>query len=84
MNQTIRIVLFEDGGHFVAQALEVDVAAQGRTVEEARARLHVALCAEADEMALEGRNLLDLGPAPAPFHALYDNRAVCRETIRAA
>ncbi len=84
MSQAIRVVVFKDGDLFVAQALEVDVAAQGKTAEEASARLNCVLRTEAREMADEGRSLFDIGPAPAPFHALYNNSTVSREVMQAA
>lgn len=84
MNPAIRVVVFKDGDLFIAQALEVDVAAQGQTAEEATTRLQRALRTEAREMASAGRSLFDIGPAPVPFHALYDNRTVSREVMQAA
>lgn len=75
----IRVVVFKDGDHYVAQALEVDVAAQGFTPEEAPRRLGVALDAEARDAQAEGRDLFDIGPAPETMRILYENQVVRRE-----
>lgn len=75
----IRVVVFKDGDHYVAQALEVDVAAQGFTPEEASRRRGVALDAEARDAQAEGRDLFDIGPAPETMRILYENQVVRRE-----
>ncbi len=80
----IRVVAFQEGDKFVAQALEVDVCAQGNTPDEALKRLKVALKLEAMEAVSEGRSILDLGPAPQPFHVLYDNSNVTRTLAKVA
>ena len=76
----IRVVVFKDGAKFVAQALEVDVAAQGETPEEASRRLDIALEAEARDAKAAGRELFDvIGPAPETMRVLYENQVVGRE-----
>ena len=71
---TVRIIVFKNGEKFVAQALEVDIAAQGETPEEASRRLDVALKAEAREAKAAGRELFDMiGPAPEMMRVLYEN-----------
>lgn len=77
------MVIFPDGDMFVAQALEVDVAAQGRTTDEAHRRLVLAMSAEQADADREGRDLFDIGPAPASIQALYDDRSVLRDTMAA-
>lgn len=81
---TIRVVTFKEGELFVAQALEVDICAQGRTMEEANKRLVATMRAEEEEAKANGRSLLDIGPAPHPFHVLYDNHCVVRSEARVA
>lgn len=81
---TIRVVTFKEGDLFVAQALEVDVSAQGRTLEEANRRLMVLVRAEEAEAKANGRSLLDIGPAPHPFHVLYANNGVVRSEAQVA
>lgn len=68
--QDIRVIVLKDDGLYFAQCLEVDVAAQGATPEEAIARLKNVLNAEAEELRNKGRSLKDIGPAPEPYRAL--------------
>jgi len=79
MDRTIRVVVFRDGDRYIAQALEVDIAAQGPSPEEASRRLETALSAEAREAEAEGRDLFDIGPAPETIRVLYEDRVVRRE-----
>lgn len=81
---TIRVITFKEGDLFVAQALEVDVCAQGKTAEEANKRLVALLHMEEREAKANGRTLFDVGPAPHPFHVLYDNHCVVRSQARVA
>lgn len=81
--RTIRTVIFPDGDRFVAQALEIDIAAQGSSTDEAYRRLMLAVNAEQQDADHEGRDLFDIGPAPASFHALFDDQNVRRETMAA-
>ncbi len=55
---TITIAISQEGGWFVAQCLEVDVASQGPTHEEARANLVEAL-----ELFFQDGDVV-IGPAP--------------------
>jgi predicted RNase H-like HicB family nuclease len=80
----IRVVTFKEGELFVAQALEVDVCAQGKTMEEANRRLSVLMHVEEEEAKANGRTLFDIGPAPHPFHVLYNNHCVVRSEARVA
>lgn len=81
---TIRVITFKEGDLFVAQALEVDVCAQGETREEADKRLIALIHTEAQEAKANGRTLFDIGPAPHPFHVLYNNHNVVRSEARVA
>ncbi len=82
--ETVRVITFREGDMFVAQALEVDVCAQGKTPDEANRRL-VATLREEDRLAkAENRSVYDIGPAPHPFHVMYDNNQVTRTEARVA
>lgn len=82
MKQTYRVVGIKDGDVFVAQALEIDVSAQGRTFDEALERLKTALVAEENEAAACGRDVHDvIGPAPKSFHDLYEDDPKYREKL---
>ncbi|MBA5779545.1 hypothetical protein H2509_20635 [Stappia sp. F7233] len=74
----IRVVIFREGDHYIAQGLEVDLCAQGRDLEEAEKRFGVVLRAELREAKQRGASIFDIGPAPAVFHALYDNSSISR------
>lgn len=74
MKQTYRVVGTKDGDIFVAQALEVDVCAQGSSFEEALDRLRIALHAEEMEARSAGKSLNEVvDPAPKMFHDLYND-----------
>lgn len=78
MNKQIRVVVLKDENVFVAQCLEVDVAAQGPTAKDAVANLRCALNAESREAIKAGKTLADIGPAPEAFHKIYDHDVVDR------
>jgi hypothetical protein len=80
----IRVIVFKDGDLYIAQALEVDIAAQGPSPEEASRRLGVALDAEAREAEKAGRDWFEIGPAPEAMRVLYENRVVSREEKKVA
>jgi hypothetical protein len=81
---TIRVVAFKEGDHFVAQALEVDVCAQGRTLDEAHSRLLMTIKSEEADALAEGRTLMDIGPAPHPFHLLFRDEDIERTELKVA
>lgn len=80
----IRIVTFREGNMFVAQALEVDVAAQGRTSEQAVANLRATIRDEDAEAVAAGRSILDIGPAPHAYHVMFDDNEIDRLTTKVA
>lgn len=82
-SHTIHVVIFKDGDCFVASAVEVDIAAQGKTPDDAFRSLGVVLRAE---IAERGGNLAEIGPAPDVIRNLYegrDDRLVSREKLAA-
>lgn len=84
MPSTLRVLVLKDDDLFVAQALEIDISAQGATETEAAMRLHAALFAESQEAVKRGKKLADIGPAPQKFHDLYENNVVSRTELFAA
>ena len=84
MDQEIRVVVFRENDGFVAQALEIDIAAQGATPEQAFERLKVTFRAELREAECEKRDISEIGPAPASFHAMFEDDVVMRELLKAA
>lgn len=81
MTGEIRVIVFESDNMFIAQCLEVDVAAQGKTEEEALRRLKVVLRLEIKEAEARGGSVLDLGPAPAGMTAIYESATVHRHSM---
>src|SRR5271170_3676573 len=70
----LRVLLKADqGGHWIAQALEVDVAAQGRNLAEAKSAFvktilgHIVLALKKNRVPFEG-----IGKAPKSFWNLFD------------
>lgn len=84
MSNTIRIIVFKEGDLFVAQALEVDIAAQASTADEAIAKLSALVRIEDREAKQAGGSLFDIGPAPATVQAFYDDIEVRRDQIELA
>lgn len=68
----LRYIVFSDNGFWVAQGLEADICAQGKSALEACARFEATARAEAKEASEEGRNLFDIGPGPDRFFAMWN------------
>jgi len=84
--RTFRVVVFKDGDFFIASALEVDIAAQGATLEEALLNLKTSFFAELREAENNGTDILDLGPAPEKIITLFEGNsrdALARDKIAA-
>ena len=78
--ESIRVVVFREGDLFIAQGLELDICAQGKSSEEAKCRFDAALAAEICEAEARQMSLFDLiDPAPAFFEAIYENGALERD-----
>lgn len=73
---TIRAIVFQDAGQWIAQCIEVDVAAQGGTVDEAVERLESLIASEADYTQKRfGKAFAGIAPAPARFEAMWQGRS---------
>ena len=82
MKHTYRVVGLKDGDIYVAQMLELDVSAQGRSFDEALERLKTALDAEKAEAASSGIDVREaIGPAPKEFYDLYESHPHHREKL---
>jgi predicted RNase H-like HicB family nuclease len=80
----LRILLIRDGDIFVAQCLELDVAAQGSSKDEALSRLNAVMRIEIKEARDQGRDIKDIGPAPTVFHEIYESEIVGRQVLKFA
>lgn len=81
MAEQIRVIVLKDEDVYVAQCLEIDIAAQGKTADEALARLRVAFKAELADAMECGRSIKDIGPAPDAFAMMYDSNVVERTAL---
>lgn len=73
MSGTIRVIVFEEAGAFVAQCLEYDICAQGSSIEEMRDNLRLTLNAEAAEsLKLHGRRFAGIEAAPSFFEEAWN------------
>jgi hypothetical protein len=76
MSETIRVIMFEEGGLWVAQCLEHDIAAQAENVDTLHARLNATLKAEYNEsMERHGKPFAGIDPAPERFQRMWNQRA---------
>ena len=72
MNQTLRILLVSDGGAWTAQCLEHDIAAQGKTIQDALFEFQRTLVAEVCLRASKGEQELNNIPrAPQMYWKKY-------------
>ena len=72
---TIRAIIFEDGGKWVGQCLEYDIAAQADDLDTLRSRLLATIQAEAMAgVEFHGEPFKGIGPAPQHFHELWERK----------
>jgi hypothetical protein len=82
MAQPLRVLVLRDGNLFFAQCLEINIAAQGASEDEAINNLHVAFRCETEQAQQRGTDLADLGPAPAAYQAMSDANIVGRTELQ--
>lgn len=82
----IRFVVFLDANSdiWVAQGLEVDVCAQGKSEQEARLNFVSTINLERSEARDRSRDLFDIGPAPQEFFDLWDDDTVASDELAVA
>jgi len=72
----IRVVVFKDDGHWVAQCLEYDIGAQAENIDLLNDRLKVVLMAEFKEsMERHQSPFGGIDPAPERFQQMWNRRA---------
>jgi hypothetical protein len=75
-NDTLRVVIFQEGDIWIAQGLEHDICAQGSDLDALRGRFVATLQAEIDHAREQGkRSLKDIGPAPEHFFQMWEERS---------
>lgn len=69
----IRVVVFQEGDAWVAQALEYDIGAQATDLQALERRFAMTLRAELEESLKRGRTPFGgIDPAPEYFHKMWD------------
>ncbi len=75
MSDTIRVIMFEEAGQWVAQCLEYDIAAQAPNLDSLNDRLEVTLKAElAESIERHGSPFAGINPAPERYQRMWDRR----------
>ena len=70
----LRVLIIHEYGWVVAQCLEYDVCAQGKTVHDALTHLTLALVElEKDSLQRHGHAFAHIKPAPEKFHNMWNN-----------
>lgn len=69
MEETVRILVFQNEDGFVAQCLEYDICTQAPSMEILRDRMDCLICAELEEASGSGQSI---DPAPEEFHNMWD------------
>ena len=81
--EPIRVVVYSEGDAWVAQALELDICAQGANPDEARDHFLDTLDCELNIALQEGEDpAVTIGPAPSQFFAMWDQRSTFSSTER--
>jgi len=72
-NLDLRVLVLQEGDYWVAQCLEHDVAAQGKTPKQLAHALNSALVGHAAIAQLHREKFFEnMSPAPKFYHELYD------------
>jgi hypothetical protein len=73
---TLRVIVFQDDGLWVAQCLEHDIGAQAEDIDTLSDRLMTALKAEFKEsIDRNGKPFAGIDPAPERFQVMWERRA---------
>ena len=75
----LRILVRKEDDVFVAQCVDYDVCTQAEDIPTLQARMDILLDVEIKAFAAAGKTL---GPAPAPFHLLWENADAPTHTYR--
>lgn len=74
--EKLRVVIFYDGGAWVAQCLEYDIGAQAKDLAELQRRFDVAVRTElAESLERNGAPFKGIGPAPKFFHDMWEKQS---------
>lgn len=82
---SVRVIVFKDGEHWVAQCIEHDIGAQADDLDTLYDRLEVVFKAEMREARERNRAVFEgIEPAPKRFHQMWERRARSLEVAPAA
>lgn len=80
--KTIRVIVFRETHHYVAQCLDYDIATQAKSLESLVERLELTLDAEFAICEEEGvQPNKAISPAPNYYHDLWDSRFALLDRI---
>jgi hypothetical protein len=75
-SETIRAIVFQDNGMWVAQCLEYDIGAQAHDLDTLHDRLKVTLRAEfLESMSRHKKPFAGIGRAPERFFRMWERRS---------
>ncbi len=81
--ENLRVIVYRDGDHYVAQGLELDIATQAGDISSLLTRFDLTIEAEC-AMSRErgGEPFAGIGPAPNFFHGLWEKRSVSLQHLQ--
>jgi hypothetical protein len=72
----LHVLFINDGNAYTAQCLQYDIAAQGKSIKDARKAFEYALISEIGYLALTERKLKDLPAAPQYYWKIFEEASV--------
>jgi len=81
---TLRVVIYPEDEFIIAQGLELDICAWGKSEEEAFDNFSVLMRLEKGLREKDGGNLSDIGPAPDRFFDYWSDNNGQRMTTQVA
>lgn len=83
--QDLRVVVFQEHGQWIAQCIEHDIGAQGKTCRDMAEHFALALALELEESTRRfGEPFAGIDPAPAHFHRMWEQRSSTLIPIQSA
>ena len=76
VEQKLRVVVFQEGDYWVAQCVEHDIGAFGKTFDDMVSHFKLAFQLElAESIARHGEPLSGIDPAPSYFEDMWERRS---------
>jgi hypothetical protein len=80
----LRYLVFNDHGVWIAQGLELDICAQGASLEAAARRFEATVREEMKERRADGNAVENIGEAPQRFFAMWNQCDDGKRTLQVA